>query len=285
MPRQYWAGDYKIQAYDGFMNISICGYRGDEVMEIPDSIGPFNVVHIDPDLIKDNETLTSIYISPNIDSELLICVTNCENLKKIEVAQGNKSFYLIVEECDNLEELLIPEGIEEIKGYFFDCPALDDIKFPDTLKMVRKYTFYNTKFYEMHIKDKYYVVGDGVLLFFNGDYKHDIIIPNGIKSFYDHLFCKDGMYPRKIYIPETINSLGIQAWEGDTIYFGDQLFDKLELDCLDEGVKGTIVAPANSYIEQYCKENGYNFRVMTEEEEKTWRELTDAAASEVTYQE
>ena len=35
----------------------------------------------------------------------------------------------------------------------------------------------------------------------------------------------------------------------------------------------------------HCKENGYNFRVMTDEEEKTWRELTDAAASDITYQE
>ncbi len=53
---------------------------------------------------------------------------------------------------------------------------------------------------------------------------------------------------------------------------------------MDKGVKGTIVAPANSYIEQYCKENGYNFRVMTDEEEAEWREKTEAAASEITYQ-
>ncbi len=285
MPRQYWVGDYKIQKYDGFMNVSICGYRGDETMEIPATIGPFNVVHIDPDLIKDNKTITSIYVSPNIDSKVLICVTNCENLKKIEVAQGNKSFYLIVEDCNNLEELIIPEGLEEIKGYFWDCPSLGDIHFPDSLKVVTKYDFDNTKFYELHKEEKYFVVGDGALLFFNGDYYQDIIIPSGIKSFYDVLYEGSETSQRKIYIPETISLLGIQVWEGDTIYFGNQVFDKLDLVCNHYDMNGTIVAPANSYMEHYCKENGYNFRVMTEEEEKTWRELTDAATFEITYQE
>ena len=66
---------------------------------------------------------------------------------------------------------------------------------------------------------------------------------------------------------------------------GDGEIERLELNCLSEGIKGTIVAPANSYVEHYCEENGYRFRVMTEEEETEWREKTETAASEITYQE
>ena len=45
------------------------------------------------------------------------------------------------------------------------------------------------------------------------------------------------------------------------------------------------MAPAGSYVEEYCKENNLKFRPMTEEEEKEWREKTEVAASEITYQE
>ena len=86
------------------------------------------------------------------------------------------------------------------------------------------------------------------------------------------------------YIPDTINILRLQIDDWDTYYFGEGEIEDLDLNCLKQGKKGTIVAPANSYIEQYCKENGYRFRVMTPEEEEEWRELTEAAATEITYQ-
>jgi hypothetical protein len=186
--------------------------------------------------------------------------------------------------CDNLEEVIIPEGVVELRGCFNRCSSLGDVKLPSTLKIAKCYDFEDTLFYELHKEDKYYVVGDGVLLFFNGDKNGDIVIPNGVKYYNGSLYTDDEETLRKIYIPDTMKALDVWIYDGDTYYFGAEEFESLELNDLNSGPKGTIVAPANSYMEQYCKENGYNFRVMTEEEEKTWRELTEAAASEITYQ-
>ncbi len=267
------------------MNIGICGYRGDETIEIPANIGPFKVTHIDAEILTDNEKITSLYISSGMDNKALIVVKNCNHLKKIEVDEGVKILNILVRNCENLEELVIPENVEEIKGYYDNCSSLWNIRFPSTLKVACKYDFWETKFYEMHQNNKYYVVGDGVLLFFNGDYNEDIVIPKGVKYFCDYLFHEEDNKGRNVFIPDTLNVLSTQVGEGDVFYFGDESFDSLELDYLEEGVNGTIVAPANSYIEKYCNENGYNFRVMTAEEEKEWREKTEAATAEITYQE
>jgi hypothetical protein len=128
------------------------------------------------------------------------------------------------------------------------------------------------------------VVGDSVLLFFNGDYNQDVVIPQGVKCF-DGFILKDDTVSRNVYIPDTISILLTQVSEGDTFYFGNEEINSIDLNGMSYGVNGTIVAPVGSYMEQYCKENGYNFRAMTEEEEKEWREKTEAAASEITYQE
>jgi hypothetical protein len=70
------------------------------------------------------------------------------------------------------------------------------------------------------------------------------------------------------------------------VFFGNGKIENLDLNYNRTGIKGTIVAPANSFMERYCKENGYdNFRVMTADEEKEWRDKTEAAVSEITYQE
>jgi hypothetical protein len=44
------------------------------------------------------------------------------------------------------------------------------IKFPSTLKKADRFDFYYSNLYDLHKNDKYYVVGDSVLLFFNVDH-------------------------------------------------------------------------------------------------------------------
>ncbi|MCR4636679.1 MAG: leucine-rich repeat domain-containing protein [Butyrivibrio sp.] len=279
--QKHWIGDYQVQIDKNLKTVYICGYRGDEEVVIPSEIGPFKVRYISADTFRDNKDIKSIFIPAGYDSVLQFI--GCSNLRKIEFEEGISVVNVCVNGCPILKEIIIPEGVEIIEGWYVFCPMLSDIKFPSTLKKAGKHDFERTNLYEMHKNEKYYVVGDGVLLFFNGDYNQDIIIPKGIKCFNDYI-TKDETFQRKIYIPDTISILRTQVSDGDTFYFGDEVIDDLDLNCIDLGVEGTIVAPANSFIEQFCKENGYNFRVMTDEEEKTWRELTEAAASEITYQ-
>ena len=121
-----------------------------------------------------------------------------------------------------------------------------------------------------------------------GAYDEDIVIPQGTKCFDDSVYTTESsknIDQRNIYIPESVTILDIQTYDYDTVYFGNEELEFLDLNCRLDGIKGTIVAPANSYMEQFFKENGYNFRVMTDAEEKEWRQKTEAAASEITYQE
>lgn len=279
----FWVDDYKI-AININGKVLIDDYRGDESMVIPSKIGPFKVEHVNFGIFRENENISSLYIPSDFDAEVLIGIEECVNLKRIEFEKGTTVLSIQVFDCDNLEEVIIPEGVIELNGCFRRCASLEDIKFPSTLKRAKKRDFENSNIYDLHKNEKYYVVGDGVLLFYNGDYNQEIVIPIGIKCFDDYI-PKDEIIPRNVYIPDTISILRTQVSDVDIFYFGDGEIENLDLNCLSEGIKGTIVAPANSYVEQYCKENGYNFRVMTDEEEKEWREKTEAAASEITYQE
>lgn len=281
---EYWIGDYKISFDKNLSTVRIYEYRGDSEVEIPTRIGPFKVGYITDDTFKANDKITYIYIPSDHDPAVPVIITNCPNLKKVEFDEGTTVINIRIFECDNLEELVIPEGVTEIVGCVLSCSKLEDISFPGSLRAASKNDFMDTKFVRVHENEKYFMVGDGVL-FYNGDYDQDIVIPEGTKCFDDYIFPGDALPKRNIYIPDTVTSLRIQVYTNDTAFFGDGKFENLiNLDCNYEGMNGTIVAPANSYMEQYCKENGYRFRVMTPEEEEEWRELTEAAASEITYQ-
>lgn len=280
-----WVGDYRLLVRFDFKTVMLEDYRGDESMVIPSHVGPFKVDHVEFGIFREKENITSIYIPSDLDPEVLIGIEDCVNLKRIEFEEGITVLNIQVFDCDNLEEVIIPEGVVELRGCFNQCDSLEDVKFPSTIRIVDSYDFEYSLFYELHKDDKYYVVGDGLLLFFNGDKNGDIVIPNGVKYLNGIFPSGDEAMSRKIYIPDTMKALDVQIYEGETYYFGDKEFDSLDLNRIHRGVNGTIVAPANTYVEQYCKENGYNFRVMTEEEEAEWREKTEAAASEITYQE
>ena len=280
---KYWVGDYRIEINTDYKTVNLLEYRGDENMVLPSTIGPFTVVYVNRDIFTSRDDITSIYIPADIDPDVLIRIKDCVNLRKIEFEEGIKVISLHAYDCNNLEEVIIPEGVE-VGGNFTRCSSLGEIKLPSTFKEASEIDYFDTKFSQLHEKDKYYVVGDGVLLFTNIDIEKDIVIPQGVRYFKDFLRLYENTL-RKIYIPESMNSLILEVDEGDTIYFGGEAFEVLDLDMSCDGVKSTIVAPANSYVESFCKENGYNFRVMTDEEENEWREKTEAAASEITYQE
>lgn len=282
-----WIGDYKISFVDFPNTVSISDYRGDGDVEVPSQIGPFKVVHISDSIFEENEEITSVYFLSDLNLDMSIDIYACPNLSKIEFAEGTAEIDLNVKYCDKLKELVIPEGVEEIDGQFYGCLSLDKIKFPSTLKRVSKRSFDESKFIEMHENDKYYMVGDSVLFYF-GAYDEDIVIPQGTKCFDDSVYTTDSsknIDQRNIYIPESVIILDIQTYDYDTVYLGNEDLEFLDLNCRLDGINGTIVAPANSYMEKYCKENGYNLRVMAAEEEKEWRSKTEAAASEITYQE
>ena len=83
-----------------------------------------------------------------------------------------------------------------------------------------------------------------------------------------------------MYIPESMIELNVKILEKCEAYFGTNEIKGLDKCTID----GTVVAPEGSYMQKYFKDNGIKFRAMTEEEETIWREKTEAAATEITYQ-
>ena len=127
---KHWVGDYQIQIDKNLKTVTICGYRGDEEVVIPTTIGPFKVRYITDETFEDNLSITSVFIPADYGSFLEL--SGCINLKKIEFEEGTKVTKACVNGCTSLEEVIIPEGVEEIRGGYVCCPILGNIKFPST---------------------------------------------------------------------------------------------------------------------------------------------------------
>lgn len=99
-----------------------------------------------------------------------------------------------------------------------------------------------------------------------------IIIPTGVKEL-DVGFNDTAV--KELYIPDSVVEVSPMFFSKITedmkIYFGAEVVERLH----PENVRGTVIAPADSYMEQFCKENNINFQVMTVEEEAVWREKTE----------
>ncbi|MBE5904761.1 MAG: hypothetical protein E7275_10820 [Pseudobutyrivibrio sp.] len=279
-----WLGDYKYK-YDNSeeKRIIILDYRGtDSYVEFPTKLFMLDVAYVESNVFYRNNNIEKMFIPKEVDYEYIIF--QCDSLKEVVFEDGTEEVNVIIKECENLDKIYIPETVTSFpEGFCYGCPKLEDIYISDNVLTVSGDAFFATGLEKKCLDDKYYVVGDGILLFYNGDYG-EIIIPNGVKKLnQETLFFnrKDTSYLEAIYFPETITDVGnMEIYEDVTAYFGAEDIDGVN----PEKIEGTIVAPVGSYMEQFCKENNLNFRVMTEEE-AIWREKTEAAASEITYQE
>ncbi len=225
-------------------------------------------------------------------TEYYIKIDSSESLKKVVFEDGTKLANVSFINCNRLSKVIIPDSVEEIRWSAFNsCKNLKDVKLPNALKSINRYAFYGTEFEKKHINEKYYVAGDNVLIFYNGP-TDEVIIPYGVKYLtddtYDKFWLDDYVAAKVVYMPETVEEISFSLAKdaymymgGETIDFGNEESEKIQAGFIE----GTVVAPEGSYMEAFCKKYGVKFRAMTEEEETIWREKTEAAASEITYQE
>ncbi|WP_176761951.1 leucine-rich repeat domain-containing protein [Pseudobutyrivibrio sp. YE44] len=275
-----WVKDYHY-VYD-FKDKQILAeaYRGNEnIVELPSHLGPFDVA-LGSNIFSDT-VITKIVI-PN-DFVKNYTFLHCDNLKEVEFENGTTCIDTWFKKCNGIEQVIIPETVSEIAGGTFEaCEGLEKINIPESVKYIGVHAFLNTPFERSHNDDKYYVVGDGVLLFYNGS-KDCVVVPKGIKQC-NYFFTKSDE-DRAVYYSETVENAYLMVPLHTTAYFGNEEIYFEESSEEDyQSRAGTLVAPAGSYVEKYCEEHKLNFRVMTEEEEAIWREKTEAAASEITYQ-
>ncbi len=151
-----------------------------------------NATEVSDKLFYDCEALVSVVIPEGVTTIGAYSFYHAENLKNIILPSTvttiePNAFY----GCVNLESIIIPEGVKVIPDYaFYGCAKLSDIVLPEALEAIGKYAFYNcvalseivvpdsvkevgayafdgTPWFELNY-DKFMVVGDGVLLKYNG---------------------------------------------------------------------------------------------------------------------
>ena len=274
----YWIGDYKYHFYLDSRKVYILDYRGEaEVLSIPQKVGPFSVGYIEPHIFDENEYIEEVVVGKNNGQ---VFFSNCKNLETISFEDNIKVLNYALSGCNKIKAVNFPEGIEQITMGFHDCMGLSDVYIPKSVVKISRMAFQGTQFEKNHLNDKYYVAGNDILVFCNIDLTDDVVIPDGIKNCCVYLIAADEYSDRKIYYPETLEYMEGVVFAEDTVFFGGEDFVEINIRC-----EGLIVAPDDSPMAKYCKENNLNFRPMTKKEEKEWREKTEAAASEITYQE
>lgn len=271
--------EYEIHWIDGKPCAYIQKYTGSSnTVKIPNKLLFFSVKSIDPYAYKYNSSITKVII-PKDYRELLFFDEN-EILTSVEYEEGTVDLNGSFINCKNLKEIIIPESARTNKAMFTGCESLNDVSFPDQMKMVYGSAFDGTAFKAKHENDKYYVVGDGVLLFYNGK-ETDIVIPKGVKYVTGEMNPDDENI--SFYFPDTLKGIYVNLPEGSTSYFYDS-------DINIEGTgwnkfKGEVVATKDSSIDTYSQQYSFKYREMTSEEEAICREKTEAAANDIKYQE
>ena len=272
-------GDYKCRFNVEPDEVYIKSFEGKGEFVLPTKLLDREVYYMDD--IENNSDITSVYIENNPDNkDWGVDVINCQNVEYVKFEEGTKIIWTKVCNSPKLKTITFPDGVEEIHGSFAGS-GFEEVYFPKTVIYANGSYFIGSNFVNNHNKDKYYVVGDNVLLFYNGPVD-ERVIPEGIKYLYNYFFVdpEDKDIVEKMYFPESILGLNLDIPEKCEAYFGTNEIKGLDKCTID----GTVVAPEGSYMQKYCQDNGIKFRAMTEEEETIWREKTEAAATEITYQ-
>ena len=260
----------------------ITKYTGSkEVVTVPTKIGFLSVKEIDENTYKRNTTIKKIIIPAEFDG--LLYFDNNDVLTTVEYAEGVEKLKGSFLNCKNLREVIIPQSTLYSDANFEGCESLEDVKFPENMRSVFGIDFEGTAFEKNHSDDKYYVVGDGVLLFYNGS-QTDIVIPTGIKCVAADDILNDDSENKEatIYYPDTVK---IDIGGLPTSAIGFYLNSDIEISDQEwTYYKGLIVAPNDSVMAEHANKYGFNYREITEAEVADLKEKTEAAASEIIYQ-
>ena len=106
----------------------------------------------------------------------------------------------------------IPDGVTKIGyGAFYHCDDLTDINIPSSVTSVGAYAFADTAFLNNN-NDTYVIVGDGVLIAYNGS-DSIVTIPEGVKLIADGCF-KDHLGITAVNLADTLEIIGEDAFNG-----------------------------------------------------------------------
>lgn len=115
----------------------------------------------------------------------------------------------------NLSSLTIPGSVTSI-GYaaFYHCDNLENVVIPESVTQIEPFAFDNTKWLEnwKNSGQSFLIVGDGILLAYNGGDSH-VAIPEGVKKIAPYAFYKhSGLL--SVSMPDSLIEIGEAAFDG-----------------------------------------------------------------------
>lgn len=117
----------------------------------------------------------------------------------------------------SMTSLAIPQGVTSIGyGAFYHCDDLTEVSIPSSVTEIEAYAFNNTPYLNDFLSDTskgpFLIVGDGILLAYNGRYA-EVQIPEGVKTIAPGAFSKHGeMY--SVVFPSSLTTIGEDAFSG-----------------------------------------------------------------------
>lgn len=143
------------------------------------------------------------------------CFRLCQKLSSVTLHEGlliiNESCFA---DCDALISVVIPKSCKKLmNNAFYSCSALTNADLPDDVVLSYS-TFAETPFIEAH-KEKYVILGDGILVAYNGSEDDTVYIPQGVKTISDCVF-QDHSEILFVTIPEGVTEIGVYAFKDCT---------------------------------------------------------------------
>ncbi len=150
------------------------------------------------------EGITSIGSSAFAECVSLTSVSFPSTLERIDMAAFSG--------CNKLVRAEFPASMTTIgDSAFYGCSKLIKIEIPKSVVYVGENAFYGTNWLKSRATEEFIVVGDGILLQYNGNAR-DIVIPDTVKRIPSYRFATLKTEPTSFTIPSTVEFIAKDAF-------------------------------------------------------------------------
>lgn len=267
-------------------------YTGDETkVTIPEEIDGYKVTGLGDQTFTENEQITEITISANLENFGYYPFYGCTSLMEFKVNEDNPLYtadkdgvlvrkdglsliaypvgkkpesYTVADGtilinasafamCSSLKEINFPDSLKIIDYFAFsECTSLESLKLPDNVTELGTMCFSTcTSLKSVELPENLQKLGDAA--FFKCESLETIEFPPNLTSIGQAAFCSTGL--TSITIPATITSIGYSA-------FG---FHTDENDNFEADENFVIMGYKGSYAQTYSSENDISFVSLDEE--------------------
>lgn len=140
--------------------------------------------------------------------------SNADSLRSVTLPDGIRTIAgRAFVHCRSLRAIELPDGVEEIGAEAFYGSGITDITIPESVKRVGSDAFYQTPYFDAQT-DEFVIVGDGVLIGYNGD-GGEVVLPDGVRyisrAFYRQ-YGRSEVPIQSVVLPEGVTEIGESAF-------------------------------------------------------------------------